>query len=58
MANPSKHSAGPYPETRRDDQPENASPESAVVNLADAWNEEAQNRRCAWFAHIITPSQE
>ena len=51
MTHPAQQSATADPEARRNDQPENAPPDCAIVNLADAGNEKAQNRRCPWFAH-------
>lgn len=58
MTDPAQHSAAADPEARRDDQPEDASPECAIVDLADTGNEEAQNRGRSWFAHnVIPPSQ-
>ncbi len=53
MADPAQRPAAADPEARRNDQPEDASPECAVINLPDAGNEETQNRRYPWFAHNV-----
>ena len=51
---PTKPAAGADPDSRSDDQPENASKNLAVVDLPDAWNEEAQNRCYAWISHFAS----
>lgn len=43
MANPAQQAARSNPKAWRDDQPENAAPDRAVVNLAHTWNEETQD---------------
>ena len=50
MAHPSKQSARSNPEAGRDDQPEDAAEEVAVVNLADSRNDHAENRGQAGVA--------
>src|SRR4030095_7340491 len=56
MADPSEQKPGPEPESRRDDQPEDAAEKVAVVDLADAWKDEAENRRDSRVAHGLTSS--
>ena len=53
MANPSKHSAGPYPETRRDDQPEDPPEERSVVDLANARDDEGKDGGNARVAAVV-----
>ena len=43
MADPAEQAAGADPEARRDDQPEDAAQEVAVVDLADARDEQAED---------------
>lgn len=54
MANPAQQSTGSDPEAGRDDQPENAAPDCAVVNLPDAGNDQAQDCRCARIFHFVS----
>ena len=57
VADPAQQSAGADPHSRRDNQPEDAAQEVAVVELADARNHGAQDRRRTWIPHraIVPP---
>src|SRR4051812_39546955 len=49
VADPPEHAAGADPHPRRDDQPEDAAQEIAVVELADARDDRAEHRGGAWM---------
>ena len=56
MTDPPKPPASAKPYSRRDDQPKDSAKYLAVVYLADAWDEEAQNRCDAWISHFLLPT--
>jgi len=43
MANPPKRTARSDPESRRDDQPEDAAQKLTIVDLSNAWDQETQD---------------
>lgn len=49
MTDPAEHSARSDPEAGRDDQPENAPPESPVIKLSDTGDDQAQYGGYAGF---------
>ena len=48
MADPAEPAARPDPEARRDDQPENRSQDTAVIELPHARDEETEHCGDAW----------
>ena len=51
MTNPPEQAARPNPESGCDDQPEDTTPNPAVVDLSYARNDQTQNCRCARIPH-------
>ena len=53
VAQPAQCSARAYPEAGREDEPENTSQNTSVVELADAGNKKAQDSCQKWIAHYF-----
>lgn len=58
VANPTESSTGADPETRGDNEPDDAPEDSTVVELADTGNKEAKKSCGKWIAHRIKPSEQ
>src|SRR5262249_7500667 len=54
VANPTEGSTTAEPESRGDDQPENARQDSPVVKLTNTRDDKTQNTRQNWIAHLAT----
>jgi len=57
VADPTQCAAATNPESWCDDQPKNAGEDSAVIELADARNDEAKKTSGKWIAHDNYPSE-
>ena len=57
MAHPPQNTARTNPNPRRDDQPESASQELAIVDLAEPWQQKAKDSRVTRFRHFPTVNQ-
>src|SRR6266545_5768605 len=53
VANPSERAARANPKARRNNQPENAGKNPAVVKLTDSGNDETENTCQNWIAHYL-----
>src|SRR6266498_1392302 len=56
VTDPAEHPAGADPHPRRDDQPEDAAQEVAVVELPDARKDRTEYGRGAWISHVPSPA--
>jgi hypothetical protein len=56
MTNPAECSPTSYPKTRRDDQPEKAAQELAIIDLPNSRDDQTENSGVARFAHSAYPS--
>lgn len=55
MTDPTERAAAANPQAGRDDQPQNARQDAAVVELAQAGNQETKNACSKWIAHRCCP---
>jgi len=53
VTDPAEHAAGANPHARRNDEPENARQNAAVVDLSDSGNDKAENAGESRIAHAF-----